>query len=1106
MSPVPGSPARDVVLVTPAPHAPPAEATPLPVVPAEGAGVRATRSVLWLLACVLLATAHVLMAGYRLGVGNQTIQIPFIKKYIADDASIKLFENDQMVGQTIDNYPSYFFKALAVAVKAWDVAPVYLALHFLTAFAVLAGAYALCKAIFRDGWTGLVMIAILFFGHHRALAGDEMYSVGFTHTWFVFPLAIFAMVLLYRGWTLAAFLLAGFIFNLHALTSAYLAVMFGFWGLLNLRTIGWRKLLLCCAAFGVVAVPTLYLMLQHRQSFDAQWVFLTRVRSPDHSFPTTWWQTNTADVPRMALLLGLFALSLSFPAPENRQRTTLALVAAVLILFVEGFVFSELLPVPVVMRAQLFRSSRLLQVLLFAHIAWGIVQGFRGDPDKPRPWYWPLEILAAALTLIALSVKGLVPLLPIAFAVTALVALLAGRLSWLQALVVGAVGVVVLMAWHQIQFAIPGLRGETLHLGDLGTRIGAFFDAWRDPSNLGLLIALLSGVGLWVVSRLRLASWANVTFVAQGALVCILLFATLRKPLLADQASDDPWVDVQRWAATSTPAEATFLTPPDRSGFRMYSDRSVVGEWRDGTQMYFTATYGKEWYERMQTLRPGIMYNEKGTQQLSPGKALVQLDDNQIIALARQFKASHIVLPADGRERNLKSVYANDQWAVYTPQSLIPEGVVGKDVWLQQLRFMDDVVLPNIEKHRKGDVRVELLDPAGRPLAGVAYDVRFKRHRFGFGASLPFFGEVPEGQSRRPDHKPAPITDEEKRLFLEVFNYSVIPFSSKWCYIEPEEGQRTYRELDRHVDWLHENGIEMEFHYLSGLPPMWAERKSSLQIRDLYHKHCFETVERYKDKVRHWQVVNDEFYLEISDPVFETLRKKYPNLRLGLSDCTSFYSRGRDVDEIEPRGVDQVRDLKGRKVPLDFFSLHGHSPHGVWPDFREVYSVFEKFEKAGVRVNVSEMMIPLGRRGGGFGSTGAPILGPVRTGQWTPELQADVFEWFFTVCFSHPNCDSVNYWNFGPDALVGGAGMLDADMKPKPSYERVRHLIKERWWTKVPPGKAAGGQVAFRGFHGDYEIAVDLGGGRRATGQFAIEPDGANRVQLKLNGDRFERQ
>src|SRR5262245_29824394 len=88
----------------------PADAERAPVVPPTS---ERSNTALWLAACLLLALAQILWAGYQLGVGNQTIQIPFLKK-LADP---ELYPRDAMVNGTLESYPSFFFRALALLVR-----------------------------------------------------------------------------------------------------------------------------------------------------------------------------------------------------------------------------------------------------------------------------------------------------------------------------------------------------------------------------------------------------------------------------------------------------------------------------------------------------------------------------------------------------------------------------------------------------------------------------------------------------------------------------------------------------------------------------------------------------------------------------------------------------------------------------------------------------------------------------------------------------------------------------------------------------------------------------------------------------------------------------
>jgi endo-1,4-beta-xylanase len=1065
--------------------------------PLERTSGRWVSRILWLEAAILLAIVQVLFAGYRMGVGNQTIQIPFLKQW----ANPQLYANDPMVAGTLRDYPSFFFRALAFLTNFADVPLLYFILHLITSFAVLLGTYWLGRTIFKDRLAGLIAALLLFAGHQRALAGDEMYSMGFTHTWAVFPLAIIAMVFLYREWHFAAFALAGIIFNLHALTGAYLAVMFGFWALIESPTLGWRKVGLLLGVFVFLSLPTVALMVRHRQVFDADWLNVTKIRSADHSFPSSWWQVGTPDIPRFVLLMAFAALSLSFRPAGRQLRKTLLMAAAVGVLFAFGYYFSERREVPVILRAQLFRASRLLLVLVFVHVAFSIASGLRigwftfnknnGDPQTdPEPASRfsrsnaVLEMIAATFTLICLAVPGLLPLWPIALVVAATVALINGRLSWIQASVVGVALLVTLAAWRNIEYPIAGL-GSGLSARSL---LASF------PSTSGLFwIGLAAGLGIWTVAKLDLDYWLRAAIVALGVLVTGLLATASYTTLVRDSLRADPWVAAQEWARENTKPGSLFLTPDRVGGFRIHSERPVLIEWRDGTQAYFSADFGKRWWETLRNIRKDMVLDSTGESFVDSGTSLEQMMDYEILKLINSLpgKPSYIVLPTTTKERNLRLVYQNvgeggrGGWSIYETRPQFPPGILDKERWLEQERFIKEVALPNIEKYRKSDARLELADANGTPLRGVEYKVTQTRQAFKFGCSLPFFEEV-EGEPFN-DYKPDPVTPEELRRFREIFNFSMIPYSSKWMYLEPEEGQRNFRELDMYVNWCTKHNIEMEFHYITGLQPGWLRRKSTDEQERLLIRHAKDLVDRYGDRIKRWQVVNDSYLLRQSPQVFEFIRKSHPDLKLGISHCTKFYSYGGSRSMEQLRGMDDIEWLQSQGVKVDYYGLHAHTPHGLWADVNTMYETLDTLAKLGVRLEITEFLLPLNQ-----------ISGPVRRGAWTPELQAEFFEIYYTVCFSHPSVDAINYWVLG-QGLEHGTGLLDPEngYAPRPTFNKLKELITQRWRTNLN-GRSSDGSVAFRGFHGDYEVEVTLPGGKTTKAQFSIKPEDGNQYRLKL--------
>lgn len=800
-----------------------------------------------------LAWAQRTLAGYELGVGNQAIQIPFLLHL--HDA--QLFSRDIMVQTTLAAYPSLFYRALAQVLGWVSIPALYSVLHLVTAAGVFYALLAWSRAMFQTTGPGLLTALLLLAGHHRALAEQTLYSTGFTHTWAVFPLTLAALALLYADRPFPAFAVAGLSFNLHALEAGQLALVLTFWAIGTLKP---RQIASLLAVFVVLATPTLIQLLVHRQTFDADWLQLMRIRSGHHSFPFTWWRAGQPDVPRFLLILALAGVSLTL-VPGAQLRKTLLLTGGVVGLFGAGILFTEIWPVALGVRAQLFRASRFLMVLALLVIAAGCLRA-RG-----------LERVGALLSIACLAAPPWLPALPVVLVVVTVLALVRGRLLWQQATLAGLAGLVTVVAWRTIEF-VP---------------FGFSLNFHKAPPGI-----------------------------------------------------EAEWVDVQRWARDNTPPQALFLTPSQMNGFRVHSHRAIVGEWRDGTQLFFSAAFARPWWERMEALQPGLRVAPDGRRLLVQGRSLSQLDDAQVLARARQFGADYIVLSVQP-PRRLDLLYRNSQWAVYRP-ALAPEPPVRKaDVQ----RFLEEVAQPNIEKHRRSDVRLQLVDAGGRPLYDARYVIRQTCSAFQFAGH----------------------------------NYTVV--HQAWRDLEPVEGDRRYAALDPALAAARPN---IEFSVLAGHPPAWARLKSEADQVQLVRRHALDLVDRYADRVAYWQVTEHGLHAEQLPHLVAAIRAQHPHIQLGIRVAPL-------LDGTQP-----PRGLADLRPGLDFVAIQARNPRGIWADPRALYDLFDAYARACARVHITQIEAP----------TAGWIEGAGQTGQWTPALAAKYRDQFATIAFSHPAVDALN--------------------------------------------------------------------------------------------------
>jgi GH35 family endo-1,4-beta-xylanase len=1042
----------------------------------------------WLLACVLLAFVQLPWAGYGLGVGNQGIQIAFLETL----HNPGLFQNDPMVRETLGAYPSYFFKLLAALRSYISLPTLYLLLHLAATAGVFASVVFLARSIVgrrTGGWVGFLTCLLLLAGHHTALAGETLYSAGFTHTWAVFPLSLCALALFYRGRLLAAFLLTGLIFNFHALEAGHLVLIMGFVALCRLRRVGLKRLVSASLLFMLAALPTLLMMVRTRQTFTPEWLGLMHIRSADHSFPSSWWEPGSV-LPQFICILALATLALGFNLRPTARRTTLLIAAAVGGLFVVGTLFTEWHPVPLVIRAQFFRASRLLMILALILIAHGCLSAWRLPWRRPagvRPWMAWLEFAAAAFIALTLAIPATLVLLPLALAGGLLASILTGRLAWHGALVAGIAIVVCLFAWQTLHFVIPGLPPATFW------GPGTIVD-WRSgrlPTALGACV-LLAAAALWVLSTRPLRNPAR-TSLTTGSLALVVIAVVALYPTLHTPPAgrEDAWADAQRWVRNNTPTTALLLTPAQQSGFRIHSQRSIVGEWRDGTQLYFAGGFAKTWWDRMNALQPGMVVDADGKSLLNPGLLLERMEDPQVIALARQFNATYVVLPHDeAGTRSLEKLYDNGTWAVYRPEVAVVSMGSHSTEMAEEDKFLRETALPNIDKYRKSDVSLQIVDAAGQPLFGAQFRITQTATPFHFGVSLPFFKRP--AVDTKFDFKPGTVTDKELTRAADLFNSSVLAFSGQWRFTEPQRGKPDYADLDAYVAWCEKSNLRAEFHPLAGYTPPWFKSLPAPEQTKALLARAAALGKRYDKRIADWQIPTALLGgTDVAIQVFNELRKAAPHARLGIAADARFWTphAGAQAQAERFAGADDLRRLKDKNIKVDFVALYARRPVGLWAAGDELYAVLDRFAAEKVPIHITELGVPVGGR----------IEGSVRDGRWTPELQAEYYERLFTVLFSHPSVEAVNLMGIGPTTWLEGQGLLNDKGEHTPAFDALHRLITQKWRTRAAGALGVDGGTTFRGFHGTYGLQLTTPDGKTAATTFTVDPASSNRFRYQLN-------
>lgn len=559
---------------------------------------------------LLAALASLTLIGYRFGDSNHGITVPILKRFI--DPS--LYSNDPLVA-TGDRFPTLFYRVLSAFLPSTDWVPfAYFALYILSIALTYAAVYRMgVWASSGDRSVGALAV-LLALPVRTGLAGEALYRVAFSHSHLASGLDLMALALFLEGRRVLPLLILSLGVYNHALYSLYLLVPFTLMILWESSATSRRTTIKHLALGWLPVTPFLVNAVMTGKPMTREWLDLLILRSSHHSFPGFFGDA----LPDAAIWL-LLGLAAAVRCDATRLKNLAAVVFATAILFVVGTLFTEFIQIKAFLQFQPHRIWRFLSVVLLAFMAVDIVRLWRLSP---------LMRLLSALYFLTIFATGLESLGPLVL-IGVLSANRPALPSWLRLL--GA-AVLVTLEWPERTVVWTDYVVEFLRRFQNGPVFAALGVALivalaRDEENRRRRLALSV---LALALTLGPLSWNQYRWQEQ------------RFELGSFRAA-------QNWARQNTPKTAVFLTPPKEAGFRVFSERAIIGEWKDGTQQYFDDGFAREWGRRMEI----VMAQEFG-----------KYSDDEIVSLARQFGADYIV--GQGRRRKLPVAFDGGSTVVYS--------------------------------------------------------------------------------------------------------------------------------------------------------------------------------------------------------------------------------------------------------------------------------------------------------------------------------------------------------------------------------------------------------------------------------------------------------
>jgi endo-1,4-beta-xylanase len=286
-----------------------------------------------------------------------------------------------------------------------------------------------------------------------------------------------------------------------------------------------------------------------------------------------------------------------------------------------------------------------------------------------------------------------------------------------------------------------------------------------------------------------------------------------------------------------------------------------------------------------------------------------------------------------------------------------------------------------------------------------------------------------------------------RSTLVDTFN-SVTPENElKWASIHPAPGEWDFGPADQIVDFAREHDLAVKGHTLiwdqeliDSTPDWVLEIRDPDELRAAVTEHIATVMDRYRDSVDRWDVVNEpietlgtdlydnHFRQVLGDDyiawMFRTAHAAAPDEQLWLNEAAVEYQPGKAAALVA-----LVAGLVEQDVPIDGVGIQGHLVGGT-VDAVALERLVADLEVLGVEVAVTELDVPA-----------RDPVDPL-------SVQAGTYRGALGACLAN-RCREVTLWGFTDrhtwiDATFGeGLAPLpfDEDYRPKPALEAIRESL-----------------------------------------------------------------
>ncbi len=361
-----------------------------------------------------------------------------------------------------------------------------------------------------------------------------------------------------------------------------------------------------------------------------------------------------------------------------------------------------------------------------------------------------------------------------------------------------------------------------------------------------------------------------------------------------------------------------------------------------------------------------------------------------------------------------------------------------------------------IEEHRKGNIRIIVLDGQGKAVPNAQVHLAMQRHDFPFGVRLDagsFKDEEPTGHQQR---------------IWPLLNSIAIEELAERVQLDARQQDPAWEQIDAMLRWSRQRGLSVRWGStassdLSRLPA-WVPQETNQKLVDALENHIDQLAGRVGGSISQWDVLTglpDQTYLQqrlgqgIVRRLFAQAQARSPHTpRLIRFNDTLAGPRLTQM-------VQTLGELRDAQVPLT----------GVAMDFKLGGNV--------AYVSLERSMEWIGRLGLPVSVVNLEVGGP------TPSAAAINLETTLRTLFSYPFIQGVWFNGIAADQVIDPSSAFIDDMQIiTPPGELLQRLVGKLWWTDEILTADNLGNVRHRAFAGAYRIHAAWPGGQAQTAAY----------------------